>query len=172
LHADGSGYFDAIVDDVDVTAGIRYQFLLDNSRQRPDPASRYQPDGVHGASQVFDPAEYPWQDAGWMGVALDKYVLYETHVGVFTRDGTFAAVIPRLDELKDLGVTAIEIMPVSQFPGRRKLGIRRSGSLCGTEQLRWSARTSEAGRRLPRARSGGGPRCCLQPPRARRELSR
>jgi len=122
LHADRSGYFDVIVDDVDVTAGIRYQFLLDNSRQRPDPASRYQPDGVHGASQVFDPAEYPWQDAGWMGVALDKYVLYETHVGVFTRDGTFAAVIPRLDELKDLGVTAIEIMPVSQFPGRRNWG--------------------------------------------------
>jgi maltooligosyltrehalose trehalohydrolase len=122
LHADGNGYFDAIVDDVDVAAGVRYQFLLDNSRQRPDPASRFQPEGVHGASQIFDPAEYPWQDAGWIGLALDKYVLYEMHVGVFTRDGSFGAVIPRLDELKDLGVTAIEIMPVSQFPGRRNWG--------------------------------------------------
>jgi maltooligosyltrehalose trehalohydrolase len=122
LSADGNGYFAAIIDDVDVAAGVRYQFLLDNSRQRPDPASRFQPDGVHGASKVFDPAEYPWQDAGWMGLALDKYVLYETHVGVFTRDGTFGAVIERLDELKDLGVTAIEIMPVSQFPGRRNWG--------------------------------------------------
>jgi len=122
LHVGDDGYFSAIVQDVDVAGGVRYQFLLDNSRQRPDPASRFQPDGVHGASQIFDPAEYPWQDTGWMGLSLDKYVLYETHVGVFTRDGTFNAVIPRLNELKDLGVTAIEIMPVSQFPGPRNWG--------------------------------------------------
>jgi len=122
LHADGNGYFDAIVDNVDVATGVRYQFLLDNARQRPDPASRFQPEGVHGVSQVFNPTEYRWQDAGWMGLLLDRYVLYEMHVGAFTREGTFAAVIPRLDELKDLGVTAIEIMPVSQFPGSRNWG--------------------------------------------------
>ncbi len=122
LQADNNGYFGTILDDVDVAAGVRYQFLLDNSRQRPDPASRFQPEGVHGVSQVFNPTEYRWQDSGWMGLLLDRYVLYEMHVGAFTREGTFATVIPRLDELKDLGVTAIEIMPVSQFPGSRNWG--------------------------------------------------
>jgi maltooligosyltrehalose trehalohydrolase len=120
LRAGENGYFEAILDDVAPEA--RYEFLLDGSRRRPDPASRFQPDGVHGASQVFRPADYQWQDSGWPSLALDKYVLYELHVGTFTHEGTFAAAIPRLDELKDLGVTAIEIMPVAQFPGSRNWG--------------------------------------------------
>ena len=120
MRANGRGYFEAILDGVSPCA--RYQFLLDGSRKRPDPASRFQPEGVHGASQIFNPADYQWQDAGWKGITLDKYVLYELHVGTFTRQGTFAAVTSRLDELKDLGVTAIEIMPVAQFPGSRNWG--------------------------------------------------
>jgi maltooligosyltrehalose trehalohydrolase len=120
LHPAGNGYFEAIV--AGVSSGTRYKFLLDGSRQLPDPASLFQPDGVHGPSEVFHPAEYQWHDAGWQGVALEAYVLYELHVGTFTREGTFAAVIPRLDELKDLGVTAVEIMPVAQFPGNRNWG--------------------------------------------------
>jgi maltooligosyltrehalose trehalohydrolase len=120
LKAAGNGYFEAILDGV--PPGTRYEFLLDGSRRRPDPASRFQPDGVHGASQVFHPAQYRRQNGGWAGLALDKYVLYELHVGTFTREGTFAAVIPRLDEIKDLGVTAIEIMPVAQFPGNCNWG--------------------------------------------------
>ena len=120
LKADGRGYFEGILDGV--SPAMNYLFLLDGSRKRPDPASRFQPDGVHGASQVFNPAGYQWQDGDWKGLALDKYVLYELHVGTFSREGTFTAIIPRLDELKDLGVTAIEIMPVAQFPGARNWG--------------------------------------------------
>jgi maltooligosyltrehalose trehalohydrolase len=120
LKGAGNGYFEAILDGV--APGTRYEFLLDRSRRRPDPASRFQPDGVHGASQVFHPAQYQRQNDGWVGLALDKYVLYELHVGTFTREGTFAAVIPRLDGVKNLGVTAIEIMPVAQFPGNRNWG--------------------------------------------------
>jgi maltooligosyltrehalose trehalohydrolase len=115
-----SGYFQTVLKGV--SPGTRYEFLLDGSRRRPDPASRFQPDGVHGASQIFRPADYRWQDGGWAGLALDKYVLYELHVGTFTREGTFAAAAERLDELKELGVTAIEIMPVAQFPGNRNWG--------------------------------------------------
>jgi maltooligosyltrehalose trehalohydrolase len=114
------GYFEATLDGIPV--GTRYQYLLDGNHLRPDPASRFQPEGVHGPSHVFDSAEYKWKDAGWKGIPLESFVLYELHVGTFTREGTFAGVISRLDELKDLGVTAIEIMPVSQFPGSRNWG--------------------------------------------------
>jgi maltooligosyltrehalose trehalohydrolase len=120
LAARESGYFDVVLEGV--SPGTRYEFLLEGSRRRPDPASRFQPDGVHGASEIFRPADYEWRDAAWAGLALDKYVLYELHVGTFTREGTFAAAAARLDELKELGVTAIEIMPVAQFPGNRNWG--------------------------------------------------
>jgi maltooligosyltrehalose trehalohydrolase len=115
-----AGYFEAVVDDV--APDQQYLFVLDGSRRRPDPASRFQPESVHGPSQLFDPRKYSWRDAGWNGLALDKYVLYELHVGTFTHEGTFAAIVPRLDELKELGITAIELMPVAQFPGNRNWG--------------------------------------------------
>lgn len=89
---------------------------------RPDPASHFQPQGVHGPSQVIDHSTSPWQDAGWKGVPLAEMIFYELHVGTFTPAGTFAAIIPRLPDLVELGVNAIELMPVAQFPGDRNWG--------------------------------------------------
>jgi maltooligosyltrehalose trehalohydrolase len=106
----------------DVPAGTRYQYRLDGERYRPDPVSRYQPEGVHGPSQVVDPGRFPWTDAGFRGHAPAELVLYELHVGTFSRAGTFDAVIPHLAALVDLGITAIELMPVAEFPGSRNWG--------------------------------------------------
>jgi maltooligosyltrehalose trehalohydrolase len=113
------GYFKVAVDDV--AAGARYYFRLDGGEQRADPASRHQPDGVHGPSAVV-PTAYEWTDARWRGPRLDRYVLYELHTGTFTPEGTFTAIVPRLPALADLGITAIELMPVAQFPGTRNWG--------------------------------------------------
>jgi maltooligosyltrehalose trehalohydrolase len=113
------GYFFGVVKNV--AAGALYQYVLDGKTARPDPVSRFQPRGVHGPSQITD-ARFDWNDGAWRGVALDKYVLYELHVGTFTPEGTFDAIIPRIANLKQLGVTAIEIMPVAQFPGNRNWG--------------------------------------------------
>jgi maltooligosyltrehalose trehalohydrolase len=113
------GYHQAVVDGVG--PGARYLYRLEDGRERPDPASRCQPDGVHQPSQVVDSA-FGWDDGGWFGYPLRDYVLYELHVGAFTSEGTFDAVIPRLDELAGLGITAIELMPVAQFPGERNWG--------------------------------------------------
>jgi len=115
------GVFTACVDGIG--AGTRYSFVLEpGARALPDPASRWQPDGVHGASCVVDPSRYAWTDASWSGIRVEELVIYELHVGTFTPQGTFAAVIPRLADLRSLGVTAIEIMPVAQFPGDRNWG--------------------------------------------------
>ncbi|WP_175517290.1 malto-oligosyltrehalose trehalohydrolase [Planctomicrobium piriforme] len=101
--------------------GTRYAYQVDG-QQYPDPASRSQPDGVHEPSAVYSPERFEWHDAEWQGVPRDELVIYELHVGTFTPQGTFDAVIPRLPALKELGVTAIEIMPVGQFPGGRNWG--------------------------------------------------
>jgi len=119
LQKGANGYFAAEIDGVE--PGSLYFFRLDGHQERPDPASRFQPRGVHGPSQVVDP-HFPWDEAGWSGLPLMDYIIYELHVGTFTPEGTFAAVIPFLDELQDLGITALEIMPVSQFPGNRNWG--------------------------------------------------
>ncbi len=113
------GYFDLLVDGVE--PGALYLYRIDGERELPDPASRFQPQGVHGPSQVVD-THFSWTDQSWFGVPLQQYVLYELHVGTFTAEGTFEAVIPHLDRLKDLGITAIELMPVAQFPGSRNWG--------------------------------------------------
>jgi maltooligosyltrehalose trehalohydrolase len=102
--------------------GARYRYRLDGGVERPDPVSRWQPEGVHGPSAVVDPAAFAWGDAGWGGVALADLVLYELHVGTFTEGGTFDAAIPHLETLRALGVTAIELMPVAEFPGGRSWG--------------------------------------------------
>jgi maltooligosyltrehalose trehalohydrolase len=104
-----------------VKPGTRYFYRLDGNIERPDPASKFQPEGVHGPSQVIDP-HFAWQELHWSGIPLSHYVIYELHVGTFTAQGTFDAVVPHLDELKDLGITAIMIMPVAQFPGDRNWG--------------------------------------------------
>lgn len=98
--------------------GDRYRYRLDASRLLPDPMARAQPDGVSGPSAVVDPASFAWTDGGWRGVPLDELVLYELHVGTFTDLGTFDAVVERLAGLAELGVTAVELMPVATFPGR------------------------------------------------------
>jgi maltooligosyltrehalose trehalohydrolase len=102
--------------------GTRYRYVLDNGRALPDPASHFQPEGVHGPSAVVDHNAFRWTDSGWKGVPLASMVLYELHVGAFTPEGTFEAIIPRLEDLKDLGINAIELMPVAQFPGDRNWG--------------------------------------------------
>jgi maltooligosyltrehalose trehalohydrolase len=113
------GYHQAIVEGVE--PGYLYFYRLDSQRERPDPASRFQPRGVHGPSQVLD-SDFPWEDQNWAGSPLEQYIVYELHVGAFTRQGTFDAIVPYLDELKDLGITAVELMPISQFPGKRNWG--------------------------------------------------
>jgi malto-oligosyltrehalose trehalohydrolase/4-alpha-glucanotransferase len=103
-------------------AGSRYRFILPDGLAVPDPASRHQPEDVHGPSEVIDPAAYRWRDASWRGRPWEEAVIYELHVGAFTAPGTFRAAIDRLDGLVALGVTAIQLMPVSDFPGRRNWG--------------------------------------------------
>ena len=103
-------------------AGVDYQFLTGKDRRLPDPVSRWQPHGVHGASRVVDSAAFQWSDQQWSGIRLQDYLFYELHPGTFTREGTFESIIPRLSYLRELGVTAIELMPVAQFPGRRNWG--------------------------------------------------
>lgn len=104
-----------------VAAGDRYSFLL-NGQERPDPASRFQPEGVHGPSAVVDLESFRWTDSRWKGLELRDMVFYEAHVGTFTPQGTFEAMIPRLSALQKLGITCLEIMPVAQFPGARNWG--------------------------------------------------
>jgi maltooligosyltrehalose trehalohydrolase len=113
------GYFSATA--AAAPPGSRYFVRLDGE-ELPDPASRSQPEGVHGPSAVVDARSFRWTDGGWRGVALSELVLYELHVGTYTREGTFDALIPHLDRIRELGVTALELMPVAQFPGARNWG--------------------------------------------------
>ena len=120
LEKRGHGYHAGIVEGVE--PGALYRYRLDGRTERPDPASRFQPQGVHGPSQVVDSGSFPWRNDGWTGIPLEDYIFYEIHVGTFTPAGTFEAVVPCLDALADLGVTAVELMPVAQFPGSRNWG--------------------------------------------------
>lgn len=119
MRRDRDGYF--TLQAADCPAGTRYWYLLDGRTRRPDPASRSQPDGVHMASEVVS-TDFAWTDDRWSGIPLTSYILYELHVGTFTPEGTFEAAIDRLDALVELGVTAIELMPIAQFPGHRNWG--------------------------------------------------
>jgi maltooligosyltrehalose trehalohydrolase len=104
-------------------AGARYRFRLgDDPALHADPASRYQPDGPSGPSQLIDPAAFAWTDAGWTGVAPDRHVLYEMHLGTFTPEGTWTAAAAWLGYLADVGVTTLELMPVAEFAGRHNWG--------------------------------------------------
>jgi maltooligosyltrehalose trehalohydrolase len=120
VNDEGHGYLSCRMEQVE--DGLRYAWRLADGRDLPDPASRWQPDGVHAPSAVFTPESFAWTDADWPGLTMDDLVLYELHVGAFTPDGTLDAVIGRLPELKSLGVTAIELMPLAQFPGGRNWG--------------------------------------------------
>ena len=102
--------------------GGRYKFLLNQKNQYPDPASLSQPDGVHESSEAIDLKKFHWTDTHWNNLPLEEYIIYELHTGTFTPEGTFAAIEEKLDHLVSLGITAIEIMPVAQFPGNRNWG--------------------------------------------------
>jgi maltooligosyltrehalose trehalohydrolase len=116
LTEESGGYHGGVVEGA--TAGTRYRFRLDGSKLLPDPASRFQPDGPHGPSQVVDASTFAWTDGGWPGVHLPGQVIYEMHVGTFSREGTWDAAARELPELARLGITVIELMPVADFPGR------------------------------------------------------
>ncbi len=120
MTQDERGYWQ--VSAPDLPAGTQYLYQLEGSEAWPDPASNFQPEGVHGPSEVVDHAQYDWQDDGWQGVPLTDYIIYELHIGTFTPEGTFAAAIARLPDLVELGITVVEIMPVAQFPGDRNWG--------------------------------------------------
>jgi maltooligosyltrehalose trehalohydrolase len=120
MQAEAEGYYSC--DRREVKAGARYRYRLNRDRFLPDPASRFQPEGVHGPSQVVDPGDFEWSDEGWKGIRLEEVILYELHVGTFTPEGTFAALEEKLPVLEDLGVTAVELMPIAEFPGGRNWG--------------------------------------------------
>jgi maltooligosyltrehalose trehalohydrolase len=120
LRERSRGYWEIECDDI--RPGTNYLLSVGEGEFRPDPASRYQPFGVHGPSQVWDHGTFSWNDSACTGIALEEAILYEIHVGTFTSEGTLDAIIPKLDHLTDLGVNAIEIMPVNQFPGSRNWG--------------------------------------------------
>lgn len=115
------GLFEAFI--AGLQPGARYRYRMDGGDTLyPDPASRFQPKGVHGPSEVIDPHAYNWQDAGWAGVPHQDLVFYELHVGTFTPEGTYEAARAKLPYLKELGVTAVELLPVAAFPGERNWG--------------------------------------------------
>ncbi|RDV14841.1 malto-oligosyltrehalose trehalohydrolase [Pontibacter diazotrophicus] len=114
------GYFTAELEDA--SPDIRYYYKPEGEEGFPDPASHCQPEGVHGPSEVVDHGAYTWRDSNWKNIPMQDLVLYELHVGTFTPEGTFEAIIPRLDALKETGINAIELMPVAAFPGSRNWG--------------------------------------------------
>lgn len=120
MEKDSKGYWKKIVEGI--TPGTLYFYFLNEQFERPDPASNYQPQGVHGPSQVVDHKSFNWEDERWRGIPLSEMIIYELHVGTFTPEGTFDAVMTRLRDIKDTGINAIEIMPVAQFPGNRNWG--------------------------------------------------
>src|SRR5258708_35963724 len=111
LQQHDEGWFELVTDAA--KPGMQYRFRIDDAQEVPDPASRFQPRDVHGPSQVIDPYAFEWQDGDWPGRRWEEAVIYELHVGAFTPEGTFSAVCEKLDYLADLGVTALELMPVA-----------------------------------------------------------
>src|SRR5579863_7997243 len=120
MTKDERGYFH--VNAPGVEAGARYLFAPDDGETFPDPASNYQPEGVGGPSEVVDHTAFSWSDGDWRGLPFEELIFYEVHVGTFTPAGTFVAMIDRLDDLVELGVNAVELMPVAQWSGNRNWG--------------------------------------------------
>ena len=120
MQKNASGYWKTIAGGV--KPGDLYMYRIEGERDRPDPVSYHQPDGVHRASEVFNHQSFQWQDHEWKGILLPDMIMYELHVGAFTEEGTFEAIIGRLDDLREIGINAVEIMPVAQFPGERNWG--------------------------------------------------
>jgi maltooligosyltrehalose trehalohydrolase len=116
LEAEENGYFSGTV--AEASAGDQYRYVLDGDQAFPDPASRFQPEGPHGPSQIVDPASFRWTDQEWRGVRLPGQIIYEMHIGTFTPEGTWSAAIRELPYLADMGITVLEVMPVAEFPGQ------------------------------------------------------
>lgn len=116
----GRGYWQTTA--IDIAPGSLYLYELEANTTRPDPASYFQPQGVHAPSQVVDHSTFSWKDRNWAGIELEKLIIYELHVSTFTSEGTFAGIIPPLNHLKQLGINALALMPVAQFPGERNWG--------------------------------------------------
>src|SRR5262249_4252005 len=117
LTPEGPAYSSAVIQQVG--AGDLYRFRLDGGAQLyPDPASRYQPEGPHGPSQIVDPARFKWTDHEWRGVELRGKVIYEMHIGTYTREGVWASAMRELDEIARLGINVVEVMPIADFPGK------------------------------------------------------
>ncbi len=120
MEKDDAGYWNTAIENV--YPGILYRYRLGDELDRPDPASHFQPEGVHGSSQVVDHSAFAWNEGNWKGIPLQDMIMYEIHVGTFSPGGNFDVMVSRLDDLLDLGVNAIELMPVAQFPGERNWG--------------------------------------------------
>ena len=117
MQRDEMGYHSVAVENLQ--GGAKYLYRFGDSHERPDPASRRQPEGVHGPSELVHLLDFAWTDGDWKGMPLEDSVFYELHVGTFSQEGTFASLVASLDELAALGVTTIEIMPIAQFSGSR-----------------------------------------------------
>ncbi len=120
MRPKASGWYEASV--LDAGAGTRYRYRIDDELDVPDPASRFNPDGVHGWSLLLDPRRFDWHDEEWRGHAWHELVIYELHVGTFTQEGTYAALAERLPDLSQLGITALELLPLASFAGTRGWG--------------------------------------------------
>ncbi len=151
--------------------GALYRYRIDGGLLVPDPASRANPQDVHGPSQVIDPAAFSWQDGGWLGRPWQEAVIYELHLGAFTAEGSFMAAMQRLDYLVELGVTAIELMPLADFPGTRNWGY--DGVLLFSPDNSYGTpdELKVAGAGGACARIDGVAGCGVQPFRAGRQLS-
>ena len=148
MARDGAGWWRAAVE---AATGARYAFLLDDDpTPLPDPRSLRQPDGVHGASQLYDHASFFWTDRSWTGRHLPGSVLYELHVGTFTEAGTFDTAIGRLDHLAELGVDLVEVLPVNAVDGPRNWGYDGVGWYAVTENYGGPDAFKRLRRRLPR----------------------
>ena len=115
LESDSAGYFSGLL--LDAAPGMLYRYRLDDEKSYPDPVSRFQPEGPHGPSQIVDPAAFGWTDRAWCGIHIQGQVIYEMHVGTFTRPGTWEAAACELETLAGLGITVLEVMPVADFTG-------------------------------------------------------
>ena len=137
-----------------VPDGQRYVYSLDRGPDRADPASRWQPNGVGQPSAVVRSSHFEWSDANWRGVERENLVFYEIHVGTFTAEGNFDGVISRLPAFRELGVTALELMPVAQIARYAQLGVRRRVSIRSSAELRRTGRPATVGERLSHGRHG------------------
>ena len=170
MKPEPGGYF--VHTESDVEEGQRYAFRIDHGPERPDPMSRWQPEGVHRPSAVIWTDRFDWSEGDWAGLSRKELVIYELHVGTFTPEGTFDAMTGRLEELRELGVTALELMPVAQFPGTRGWGYEGVYPFAVQNSYGGPRGLQRLVERLPSHGFGRHPRRRLQPSGTRRKLFR